>query len=90
MRRPRQGDEGAGEYADIPGFCMSAPVEKVRENKFILTPCRYVGAEVVEDDGEPFDEKMKRLNRTLHGQFIDSQVLDSEIRKNLRGVGYEV
>ena len=27
----------------------------------MLTPGRYVGAEEVEDDDEPFEEKMKRL-----------------------------
>jgi type I restriction enzyme M protein len=85
-----RGDEGAGEYADIPGFCMSAPVEKVKENNFVLTPGRYVGTEVVEDDGEPFDEKMKRLTATLGEQFAESQLLESEIRKNLKEIGYEI
>ena len=85
-----RGDEGAGEYADVPGFCMSAPIEKVRENNFVLTPGRYVGAEVVEDDGEPFDEKMKRLTGTLHDQLVESHVLESEIRQNLKGLGYEI
>ena len=33
---------------------------------------------------------MKRLTRTLHDQFIESQVLESEIRKNLKGLGYEI
>ncbi|MCK9593840.1 MAG: type I restriction-modification system subunit M [Methanoregula sp.] len=85
-----RGDAGAGEYVDIPGFCMSASVEKVRENNFVLTPGRYVGAEIVEDDGEPFDEKMKRLTATLNEQFAESDRLEKVIRENLAGLGYRL
>ena len=56
-----RGEKEAGEYADVPGFCKSAPLEEVRKHGHVLTPGRYVGAEAVEDDGEPFEEKMKRL-----------------------------
>ena len=52
---------GDGEYADVPGFCKSATLEEVRKHDHVLTPGRYVGAEAPEDDGEPFDAKMKRL-----------------------------
>ena len=40
-------------YADEPGFCKSVKLEDV------LTAGRYVGA--AEDDGEPFEQKMKLL-----------------------------
>jgi type I restriction enzyme M protein len=85
-----RGDEDAGEYSNIPGFCMSASIETVRENNFVLTPGRYVGAEVVEDDGEPFDEKMKRLTTTLGEQFAESERLEKVIRENLTGLGYRL
>jgi type I restriction enzyme M protein len=49
-----------------------------------------VGAEDVVDDGEPFEEKMQRLMRTLEEQFGDSQTLESEIRKNLSMLGYRL
>ena len=42
----------------------------------------------MEDDGEPFEEKMKRLVTTLEAQFAESARLEKEIRKNLRGLGY--
>ena len=54
----------------------------------MLTPGRYVGAEEVEDDGEPFDEKMKRLAAQLSKQMEESKSLDDEIRRNLKGLGY--
>ena len=49
----------------------------------MLTPGRYVGAAEAEDDGEPFDEKMKRLTTELREQFAESVRLEEEIRANL-------
>ena len=51
-----------------PGFCKSATLDEIRQHGHILTPGRYVGAEEVEDDGEPFDEKMARLTAELREQ----------------------
>ncbi len=56
-----RGDPDAGEYADVPGFCKAATAEEIRGHGYVLTPGRYVGAEAAEDDGEPFEEKMRRL-----------------------------
>jgi type I restriction enzyme M protein len=47
-----------------------------------------VGAEEVEDDGEPFEEKMPRLVAELEAQFAESARLEEAIRANLRGLGY--
>jgi type I restriction enzyme M protein len=81
------GGEGKGEgviYKDIPGFCKSATIEEIREHGYVLTPGRYVGAEDVEDDDEPFKEKMKRLTATLEEQFAESARLEKAIRENLK------
>ncbi len=80
--------DGTGKYEDVAGFCKSAKNEEIASHQFVLTPGRYVGAEEVEDDGEPFDAKMKRLVSTLHEQFAEGARLEKEIRKNLRGLGY--
>lgn len=72
----------------MAGFCKSATTDEIASHQFVLTPGRYVGAEEVEDDGEPFDEKMKRLVATLEEQFAEGARLEKEIRKNLRGLGY--
>ncbi len=74
-------------YADIPGFCKSATLEEIRSHGYVLTPGRYVGAEAVEDDGEPFGEKMARLTKTLEEQFAESARLQTQIRENLRRLG---
>jgi type I restriction enzyme M protein len=81
-------DEGAGTYEDVPGFCKSASLEDVKKNSYVLTPGRYVGAEDVVDDSEPFEEKMERLTAKLGEQFWESERLKKEIRQNLKGLSY--
>ncbi len=82
------GDERAGEYEDIPGFCKSAENTEIAEHGYVLTPGRYVGAEEVEDDDEPFEEKMQRLVAELNEQFAESARLEAAIKANLEGLGY--
>ncbi len=83
-----RGEQEAGEYEDVPGFCKSAPLEEVRKHSHVLTPSRYVGAEAQEDDGEPFEDKMKRLSTTLRKQQVEATKLDAAIATNLRGLGF--
>src|SRR5271157_3132847 len=83
-----RGDKGAGKYADVPGFCKSATTDEIAGHGFVLTPGRYVGAEDVEDDGEPFEEKMKRLTVKLEEQFKEAARLQRSITAKLRGIGY--
>jgi type I restriction enzyme M protein len=83
-----RGDKGAGTYADVAGFCKSATTAEIAAHGHVLTPGRYVGAEEVEEDGEPFEEKMKRLVAELSGQFEESAKLEKAIKANLKGLGY--
>ncbi|WP_373509832.1 type I restriction-modification system subunit M [Thiocapsa sp.] len=85
-----RGEKEAGEYADVPGFCKSAPLDEVRKHRHVLTPGRYVGALRQEDDGEPFEEKMQRLTATLREQQAEAAKLDAAIAANLRELGYGV
>jgi len=83
-----RGEKDAGKYKDVPGFCKSATTDEIAQHGHVLTPGRYVGAEDVEDDGEPFGEKMARLTATLNEQFAESRKLEKAIRLNLEGLGY--
>jgi type I restriction enzyme M protein len=83
-----RGDKGAGEYADVPGFCKAAKLEEIQKHGYVLTPGRYVGAEAVEDDGEPFEEKMARLAATLREHQAEAARLDTAIATNLKELGY--
>ena len=82
-----RGDKGAGDYADVPGFCRAAKVEEVREHGFVLTPGRYVGAEAQEEDDEPFEERMKRLVAQLKEQQAEGKKLDAAVEASLKGLG---
>ncbi|MCZ7652130.1 MAG: type I restriction-modification system subunit M [Thermoanaerobaculia bacterium] len=83
-----RGEKGAGAYEDVAGFCRSAPLDEIRKHGHVLTPGRYVGAAAAEDDGEPFEEKMKRLIATLREQQAEAAKLDAAIAANLKGLGY--
>jgi type I restriction enzyme M protein len=83
-----RGDKDAGAYADIPGFCKAAKLDDIRQQGHTLTPGRYVGAEQIEDDGEPFGEKMKRLSDLLREQTAESSKLDQSIAANLKELGF--
>ena len=79
----------AAKYQDVPGFCKSATTAEIAAHGHVLTPGRYVGAEEVEDDGDPFEEKMPRLVAELHAQFTESAKLEQAIKANLGGLGYD-
>ena len=79
-----------GTLEEVKGFCAVATTEDIAAQDYILTPGRYVGIEEQEDDGEPFDEKMKRLTSELSEMFAKSHELENEIREKLGAIGYEV
>jgi len=79
---------GDGEYEDVPGFCKSAVLEEVARHDYVLTPGRYVGIEPEETDGEPFDDKMRRLAAQWRDQQAEAACLDNEIEKKLQMLGF--
>jgi len=82
-------DEGqSDQYEDKPGFCKVATLKDIKSHGFVLTPGRFVGAEEVEDDGIPFEEKMTELSAQLYQQMAEARNLDDTIRRNLEALGY--
>ena len=77
-----------GEYTDVPGFCFSASLVDVEKHGFVLTPGRYVGAQMEEDDDGAFNEKMERLTERLAKQMSKGAELDAVIREKLGALGY--
>ncbi|MBU3660155.1 MAG: SAM-dependent DNA methyltransferase [Flavobacteriales bacterium] len=69
-------------YQDIDGFCKSATLEEVRAQDYKLTPGIYVGTEAAEEDSEPFEEKMARLQAQLLEQFEKGNELQERIKMN--------
>ena len=83
-----RGEEDAGDYTDISGFCKVALLDEIRSHGYVLTPGRYVGTAAQEDDSEPFTERMQRLVAQWRAQQAESAQLDAVIEANLKGLGY--
>ena len=83
-----RGGDGVAAYEDEPGFCKSAILDEVRKHDHVLTPGRYVSFKPPEDDGEPFEDKMKRLAAQWREQQAEARRLDAAIEENLRRLGF--
>ena len=77
--------EGTG-YEDVAGFCKSVKLDEIRSHNHVLTPGRYVGAEDVEEDDVPFEERFAVLKARLEEQFAEAKTLTGAIRSRLLGV----
>ena len=80
---------GVGGGEGYTGFCKAATLADIRKHDHVLTPGRYVGAEAA-DDGEPFEEKMKRLSAELTKQPAEGAKLDEAIRAKLVTLGFPI
>jgi type I restriction enzyme M protein len=74
-----RGEHGADGYTDVPGFCASASLDQIAKSRFVLTPGRYVGAEIAAEDDEPLDEKITRLAQALLNAFEASDRLQKQV-----------
>lgn len=81
-RNKSENTEALEGYEDVAGYCKSATLEEVQKQDYKLTPGIYVGVEAVEEDSEPFEEKMERLKATLVEQFERGEELKEQIIKN--------
>ncbi len=83
-----RGENEAGKYADILGFCKTATSEEIVARGCVLTPGRYVGTQESEEDDEPFEKKISRLTTELKEQFLESARLEKLIQESLGVLRY--
>lgn len=81
--RNKPSDNSQPDYIDVPGYAKSASLNEIARHDYVLTPGRYVGAEEIEDDGVPIDEKIGRLTRSLFVEFDRGRELEVTIRQRL-------
>ncbi|MBN2509450.1 MAG: SAM-dependent DNA methyltransferase [Spirochaetales bacterium] len=74
-----------GGYEDIKGFCNSAPVERVKELDYVLTPGRYVGLPD-EEDVFDFNVRFFSLKAEFEEQLKEEERLNKLILENLNKV----
>ncbi|WP_242247671.1 class I SAM-dependent DNA methyltransferase [Bacillus cereus group sp. BfR-BA-01523] len=79
----RNSDE---KYENKTGFSRVATIEEVKIKDYKLTPGIYVGSELEDDDGIPFEERMGTLIETLREQFEESNHLQEKILSDLEGL----
>jgi type I restriction enzyme M protein len=77
----------SGEYEDQPGFCKAARLEEVRQKGDVLTPGRYVGVAVIDDDSAPFEQTFGDLRAQLNDQFDAERQLRDRIDAALSRLG---
>lgn len=77
-----------GNYEDVKGFCNSAPIDRVRELDYVLTPGRYVGLPDEEDDFD-FKERFTKLKAELEEELKEEERLNALILENLDKVKIE-
>jgi type I restriction enzyme M protein len=77
-----------GNYEDVAGFCKAAPLDRVRELDYVLTPGRYVGLPDEEDDFD-FAERFAQLQAELAAQLAEEDRLNALIQENLARVVFE-
>lgn len=83
-----RGEQGAGDYEDVKGFCKAATLAEIRAAKHTLVPGRYVGSADRARGDETFDERMSRLSGELEAQLVRSAGLDESIKRSLGALGY--
>ncbi len=66
---PAQGDPKGRPYEDITGFCKSATLDEIRQHGYVLTPGRYVGADVRDEVNEFFRRPLLRVMEECQQRF---------------------
>lgn len=74
-----------GTYEDVPGFCASVPIERIKELDYVLTPGRYVGLPDEEDDFN-FAERFTALKAEFEEQLKEEERLNKLIAENLKKI----
>jgi len=86
--RAYRGEDRVDEYEDEKGFSKVAQISEIADNRYIVTPGRYVGVKDNNGDSEPFEQKMERLTAELRETFQKSEELEESIEKSIQEVGF--
>ncbi len=85
-KKLKWGELAPSSYTDIPGYCKSSTVDEIRQQGYVLTPGRYVGAAEAEEEDEPFEQMLGRLTSNLEKQFEESHRLEQLIKDNVKRI----
>ena len=74
---------------DEVGFAKVATIEDIAKNGYVLTPGRYVGIKMEEND-TPFEEKMKSYSAELSKLLKEERKLTKKVKEVFKALGWEV
>jgi len=69
------------------GFAKVATIEEIAKNGYVLTPGRYVGIKLEEDE-TPFEEKMKTYSEELSKLFEEEKELTGKVKEVFKALGW--
>lgn len=70
------------------GFAKVATMEEIAKNGYVLTPGRYVGIKVHEDE-IPFEEKMKTYSEEISKLLKEEKKLTQNVKEVFKAIGSE-
>ena len=73
-----------GVYRDVDGLVKAVTLDEIAANDWSLTPGRYVGTVVEEDEDEDFDARFAALHEELSGLNKDAAALAKKIEANFK------
>lgn len=76
-------------YKDIPEYCASVSLEKIREKKYSLVPSEYIEF-INKDENIDFDERMKELQEDLKDLLIKDEESKKKLLDVMKELGYEI
>ncbi|MEM4314302.1 MAG: N-6 DNA methylase [Thermoplasmata archaeon] len=71
------------------GFSKVATLEEVAKNGYVLTPGRYVGVKLEEED-IPFEEAMKNYSEELSKLLEEEEKLKEKVKEVFKALGWEI
>jgi len=72
------------------GFAKVATSEEIAKNGYVLTPGRYVGIKVDDEEDETFEEKIKAYSAELSKLFEEEKRLNENIREVFKSLGWPI
>ena len=77
-------------YEDVLGFCKSASLNEISDEDYVLTPGRFVGIAVGDEEGESFEEQMSSITANLSRLYAEGSILQQKLTYILSDLGYTI
>ncbi|QTA84217.1 type I restriction-modification system subunit M [Desulfonema magnum] len=73
-------------FADVEGLCKQVDRSEIEENDWSLTPGRYVGVAVQEEEDFDFEERLREIHVEIEGLNEEAVVLAEMIRSDFEAL----